>query len=165
MRKDNGYSELLFCLVSMKCKCFPILHKQLNKIDWSKIQLVVWQSNHRHLKFCLPSFLFQLLVECLFVMDNLLFSFCLSLLRVTWWLLPPQQVWQFMAVVDAVIQLFWAVSWWQCCLKGGDATDCLASQSFGPHQVVEVRPVWCITLDRCCCCCCFFQKHDNRNLR
>lgn len=143
-----------------------ICHKQLNKFDWSKIQLVVWQSNHRHLKFCLPGFLFQLLVECLFVMDYLLFSFYLSLI-------VEGDLMAAVTTADVVVHdsgwccpmhLFWAVSWWQCCLKGGHAPDCLASQSFGSHQVAEVRPVQCITLDHCCCCH-IFQKHDNRNLR
>lgn len=54
-----------------------ILHKQLNKFDWSKIQLVVWQNNQRYLKFCLLIFLFHLLVECFFLMDDLSFFFLL----------------------------------------------------------------------------------------
>lgn len=123
-----------------------ILHKQLNKFDWSKIQLVVWQNNHRHLKFCLPSLLFQLLVGCLWWTTCFYLFVGLWLLRVTWWLLPPLWVWQFMALVDAVP----SSSSGQC--PDGSAVwkeemcDSLAAQSFGPHQVAEARPVWVLLL-------------------
>lgn len=104
-----------------------ILHKQLNKFDWSKIQLVVWQNNHRHLKFCLLSFLFQLLMGCLFLVHYQLFSFCLSLILENG--LMAAATTAGVAVLGSgwccPIQLFWAVSWWQCCLKGGDSTDCI----------------------------------------
>lgn len=142
-----------------------ILHKQLNKFDWSKIQLVVWQNNQRYLKFCLLIFLFHLLVECFFLMDDLFFFFllvfdcwgwldgCCHICRCgkswLWWMVshPALLGHVLRAVLFEERRFYWLpfipVPW-------------PTSGCWGQTSLVYYSD---------CCCCCLFQKHDSRNLR